>query len=243
MKKLSDEEQQALRADLAPALDVYNWKAGRDPDTPEGQRRLVEELRASRAGAKDNTGPRPTAPEAVQEIEVLPNRPQELERPRKKQHRTRLSKALEELRERWRALPFETQRKIGLPPGEFQEHPDGTKAFVPLEPSDADLIAAVDRIHGAPGRPEDASLDLLKVIVELWPDYSPDRGIVRHGSADYFDERYAGPMLDFTLQLLDSHAIPYRSRGAIGERLYDLAIELELRPKKSRQEKPPPKSH
>ena len=250
LKKLTDEEQHALLADLASALAGYDWKAGRDPDTPAGQRRTIEQLLAKRP---DHIGgsPPPITPENAHEVAELREwlrrfeRPRSSERPGSKttKRAARLTKAadvIKELRERWRALPLEIQLKIGLPSGEIQKDPDGTETFVPLEPSDADLVAAAERIHGMPGRPRDEPLDdLLKVLVECYSDYSQDRGIARRGGVEH-SERYHGPLLDFALDLLETHAIRYHSRGALGERLYKIADNWW---KKSRQNKHSQKPH
>ena len=219
---------------LAGALRVYLWMSGRDPDTPEGERRLLEEnLRKARAQ-------NPQFKYAVLE-------------PRKKapNEGKRLAgfiKALKAAREHWRELELDTQTGLGLPGYEWRPRADGAAEFVNVDPLQA-LIERAERIkkERIGGRPKDEALEaLLKSIVWEWwcvfvedPRDSPRAGITYSGNATNDADRYAGPLLDFTCAVLKSHEIPC-VRSALGRRLYDLVTKTW---QMSRRENPPEKAN
>ncbi|MFZ0550742.1 MAG: hypothetical protein WAM21_08040 [Steroidobacteraceae bacterium] len=217
---------------LSGAFTVYLWESGRDPDTPEGERRLrAEALRKARAEgsfqyADEEPDPAPT----------------------EGKHLTGLIKAAKALREHWLALPSEIQMAVDLSPLKILEHPNGAVEFLPVDPLQ-DIIEKAEQIkkERTGGRPKDQALEhLLKVIVWVWwcafvtdPRDSPRAGITYSGNAANDADRYGGPLLEFACDVLKSHDVPC-VRSALGRRLHVFVTQTW---QMSRRENPPAKAN
>lgn len=220
---------------LAGALSVYLWMSGRDPDTPEGQRRLLEQnLRKAR-----EQNPQ------FNYADLEPEKPV----PTEGKHVAGFIKALKAAREHWRKLEPDTQAGLGLPRAEWQPRPNGAAEFVNVDPLQA-VIERAEQIkkERIGGRPKDEALEgLLKSIVWEWwcvfvknPLDSPRAGITYSGSATNDADRYGGPLLEFACAVLKSHDVPYNGRSALGRRLNTLVTETW---QMSRRDNPPAKTN
>ena len=217
---------------LAGALSVYLFLSGRGPDTPEGERRLLE--KQIREARKQNPQFQYT------DLEPEPAAPNEGE------SLTRFIKALGRAREHWGALEPETQEALGLSRFYWKDHADGSRELVSADPLQV-IVERAERVkqERTGGRPRNEALDtLLKSIVWEWwcvfvedPRDSPRAGVTYSGNAA--DNRVGGPLFKFTCAVLKSHDIPY-TPSALGRRLHVFVTQTW---QMSRHENPPAKAN